>query len=178
MASFDDLPPALQLCVVTFLPLLERIRCSLVSKRWRSWLCQPAFWADLDFHGVPFVPRGLGLEDLLEFCRRSKRQLRSLDLSTYFEGWNERDMRIDGEPVFAILAAEGLAGKLESPDALSRTPRLLRDGSQSPAAARLVSGSEALHRPGLWNLAGKHCCAARTRAAPHSGEERCRNQTR
>lgn len=47
-SPFDALPPAVHLSVLLApcLPLVDRTRCALVSKRWRALLSEPAFWAE------------------------------------------------------------------------------------------------------------------------------------
>lgn len=45
--AFDTLPPAVHLSIALLLSFVERVRCSLVSRRWRSLLAEPAFWAEL-----------------------------------------------------------------------------------------------------------------------------------
>lgn len=94
------------------LPLAERVRCALISKRWAALLAEPPFYAELSFEGVR---RGaVTAETLLTLVRRSRGQLRSLDLTSEASGFPR--ILQTGHPPLAVLealAAEGLTGRLE-----------------------------------------------------------------
>lgn len=51
-ASLDDVPPDLLLGILLRLPLVDRLRCSLVSKKWAAFQRDPEFWAHIDFRGA------------------------------------------------------------------------------------------------------------------------------
>lgn len=119
-SSFDDLPPALHLSILLFLPLRDRIHSCLVSRRWAALLGEPTFWSLLDFAGS----RRLDLlvdDAILELCKRSAGCLRSLDLSAFGclcgdngEEEQEQDQPASFLPLLERMAAEGLTAKLES----------------------------------------------------------------
>lgn len=79
-AGLDDLPDALLLKVMLLLPLAERTRCALVSRRFAALLCEACFWSELEFTGAR--AGSLSDETVLDLCRRASGQLRVLDLSS------------------------------------------------------------------------------------------------
>lgn len=100
------LPLEVHLRVLSFLPLVERVRCALVAGSWAALLREPLFWAELRFDGVP--EGCIKIEALLELCRRAKGCLRVLDVaSPACEG-------IATEEVITVLACGGLGLHLET----------------------------------------------------------------
>lgn len=79
-SPFDELPQALLLSVLLLLPrLVDRVRCSLVSKRWAAVLREPALWCHLAFEGAR--EEHLSSDTLLQLVRRAAGQLQSLDVT-------------------------------------------------------------------------------------------------
>lgn len=76
---FDDLPAALHLEVLSFLPLVERVRCALVSRKWAALLADPSLWAELNFEGAS--KGAVDNATLLKLCKRAGDRLRGLNLS-------------------------------------------------------------------------------------------------
>lgn len=87
---------------------------------------EPAFWAELEFEGS----RAEHLNDsvLLGIVRRSAGQLRSLDLSA--KACKDITLKLDGQPLLSVMAAEGLTSGLQR---LSAPPGFLL---KNPGAAR------------------------------------------
>lgn len=80
VSPFDDLPHPLHLIIVLALPLVDRVRCSLVSRRWRALLEEPVFWAELSFDGA--VQWSIKRDTLLALCQRSRGALSLLDVTS------------------------------------------------------------------------------------------------
>lgn len=151
-AGFDDLPAAVHLSIVLSLPLVQRVRSGLVSRRWAALLKEPSFWAELDFHGAPGP--GLtslvanGCELLVQLCHRSGWQLCALDLSEIFRSFkaDEEDPE-SAFPLLERLAEEKLADKLQ----VLQTRTAVEDGRRGQVmlycadnAARLRAACPAL----------------------------------
>lgn len=79
-ACIDDLPPALHLHALSFLPLVERVRCGLVARSWKALLADPVFWAELRFDGA--AEGSVGNATLMQLCRRAGAGLRALDVAS------------------------------------------------------------------------------------------------
>lgn len=109
-SPIDALPTALLLSVLLRLPLVDRVRATLVSKIWATFLTQPAFWADLSFEGA----RAEHLDDgtILQLCERARGQLRSLDVAWAAE--RRFSHSPPGLPLLSNLAEAGLAARLQS----------------------------------------------------------------
>lgn len=157
-ASFGDLPQALHLSILLQLPLVQRVRCTLVSKRWAALLQEPAFWSDLSFekadHGLL---QGRCGDTFLDILRRSAGQLRSLVVPSAAAYGAYGDGGEIGN-FLSALAAGGLTGKLERLSMLHngdngytyQQPRGRRpnpSGLPSPALDILLP---------LWGVAGCH----------------------
>lgn len=114
--TFNSLPTQLQLDVLLSLPLVERVRCALVSRDWAALLLMPAFWSLIDFDGA----QSDELDDsvVLSLCRRAKGCLRSLDVSSpACENVQLRLTVAPGgapAPLLGVLASEGLTRSLRS----------------------------------------------------------------
>lgn len=100
------LPSEVLLQVHSFLPLVDRVRWTLVSRFWRARVRRPDFWAELRFNGV--AEGILDWELIVKLCRRAGANLRTLDLSDPECG------AIDIEELFRDLAAEGVGTTLET----------------------------------------------------------------
>lgn len=111
-ATLDDLPPEVVLRVLLFVPLVNRVRLCLVSKRWAALLHEPAFWTHVDFEGATAGRRRVSEATVLKICKRSQGNLLSLDLSTSGEH-DAPQMPRDVLPCLRPLAKRGLLTKLE-----------------------------------------------------------------
>lgn len=94
--TFEALPAALHLHLLSFLPLVGRVRCALVSRSWAALLADPAFWAEMRFDGAA--------EHALDDVTR----LRALDVSDR----SCASVTLDG--VLRALAFEGSGLALQS----------------------------------------------------------------
>lgn len=133
-ATFDSLPPAVQLSIFLLLPrLVDRIRCALVSKKWtlRFQEVDPAFWAHVSFEGAA-RPELLDDAAALAVCRRSAGQLLSLDVSDDAACGRIIFRLNDGRTLSRALAAEGITPRLHT----LVTPGFVTTTSSSPSARR------------------------------------------
>lgn len=76
--AIPELPSVLHLRILSFLPLVERVRSALVARSWAAQLADTAFWAELRFDGA-----SCGSVDdaaLLRLCQRAGPSLRTLDV--------------------------------------------------------------------------------------------------
>lgn len=103
-APFHDLPSALFLHILSFLPLNERVRCALVAHSWAALLTETAFWAVLSFDGAASL--SVGDEALLQLCQRAGPSLQTLDVA-YSACLN---VTLDG--LIAALALDGVGRSL------------------------------------------------------------------
>lgn len=105
-AGFEDLPTALHRHILSFLPLVDRVRSALEARSWATLLDDPAFWTELRFDGAP--NGAIDKETLQDLCRRAGGRLRTLDVT----GPGCDTLAVSS--VCAALASEGLGTTLES----------------------------------------------------------------
>lgn len=108
--TFDDLPRDVHLRIIELSSarLVDRVRCcSLVSKRLKALLDEPAFWADVNLDGVEEpCSRHVNGELVLTLARRAAGGLRSLSLRDH--PFLFKEVEPDGPCLLAVMASEGL----------------------------------------------------------------------
>lgn len=159
---FSSLPAAVHMSILLLLPLAERTRCSLVSKRWAELLQEPMLWEELDFVGV--ASGAIDDETLLTLCRRPRGALRLLDVTSSAcsglelplveappdqpaEGLSSRRRLAAPRSLLDALARENLCGHLRhlvawAPNPL---PERVDDTTEHDSGHRYISLDEALN---------------------------------
>lgn len=77
--GFDNLPLAIHLRIVLLLPLVERVRSGLVSRRWAALVRDPTVYSELSFDCVR--AGAVDSDALLSLCLRAGSKLVALDTS-------------------------------------------------------------------------------------------------
>lgn len=161
--GFEVLPSALHLKVLSFLPLVERVRCALVSHSWAALLAEAFFWAELRFDDAPVG--AIDREMLLLLCRRAGGHLRALDTTgPAFKGIRTSDL------ISMFAASEGLGSALQtlSLDFLGQ-PHGGRNLTGSQEAAALLASCPALTSVSAVIRGSVEECFATLRVLPRQG---------
>jgi hypothetical protein len=162
--SFGHLPQALFLHVLSFLPLVERVRFAVVARCWAQLLSDPTLWGqELRFDGA--AAGSVDNAALLRCCKHAGARLKLLDIS------DPACDSITPDGIVAALAASGAVALETLRTWGAECPRRLRVSSAVDAAT-LLAASPSLLAAAVDVEGTAAGVAAALRALPGSGPKR------